>query len=173
MRLGTPARDSGVIASLTSSATTTEAQFEDAFERHWRGVFRFALASTNDVGAAEDLAQDAYSRLWEQRKNIDWSKPVLPWLLVTTRRLAIDRFRSLRRWMLIGGADSHRSDGIHERWLDTQRAMDQLSRHERLSIVLTAIEGYSTDEAATILGVSAGAVRAAVSRARAKLEATA
>lgn len=171
MRFGPLVRDSDVIASLVSPVATAEAQFEAAFERDWSGVFRFALASTNDIDAAADLAQDAYARLWEHRHSVDWSRSVLPWLLVTTRRLAIDRLRSMRRWLTLTGPNTTFDDRARDRWLDTKKAMDQLSRNERLAIVLTAIEGYSSDEAAALLGISAGAVRAAVSRARDKLEA--
>jgi DNA-directed RNA polymerase specialized sigma24 family protein len=49
--------------------------------------------------------------------------------------------------------------------------MNVLSPLERTALVLTAIEGTSYDEAARTLGTSAGALRAAVSRARQKLEA--
>ena len=78
-------------------AEPTELAYERAFEAHWSDVFRFALAWTNDWAAAEDLAQEAYLRLWDNRGRLDWDRPVLPWLLVTTRRLATDRFRTLRR----------------------------------------------------------------------------
>src|SRR5258705_6667184 len=81
-------------------AESTEIAYDRAFEEHWSDVFRFALAWTNDWAAAEDLAQEAYLRLWNQRGRLDWSRPVLPWLLVTTRRLATDRFRALRRRLL-------------------------------------------------------------------------
>jgi DNA-directed RNA polymerase specialized sigma24 family protein len=49
--------------------------------------------------------------------------------------------------------------------------MAVLSPLERTALVLTAIEGNSYGEAAQVLGTSAGALRAAVSRARQKLEA--
>jgi DNA-directed RNA polymerase specialized sigma24 family protein len=48
--------------------------------------------------------------------------------------------------------------------------MDHLSSLERSALVLTAIEGATYDEAADVLGTTAGALRAAVSRARTKLE---
>jgi DNA-directed RNA polymerase specialized sigma24 family protein len=48
--------------------------------------------------------------------------------------------------------------------------MDHLSSLERTALVLTAIHGASYDEAAEVLGTTAGALRAAVSRARTKLE---
>ncbi len=80
---------------------------------------RFALAWTNDRGAAEDLAQESYIRLWDTRTSVDWDRSLLAW---------------------------------------------------RTAIVLTALEGYAYADAAEALGTSAGALRAAVSRARDKLE---
>jgi len=153
-------------------AESTDLAYERAFDAHWSDVFRFALAWTNDWSAAEDLAQDAYLRLWSHRGRIDWSRPVLPWLLVATRRLATDRFRALRRRLL---APSHPPsvDGdpaLQVRWLDVATAMSDLSPLERTALVMTAIEGATYEEAAQFLGTSAGALRAAVSRARTKLE---
>ena len=75
-------------------AKSTELAYERAFQTHWGDVFRFALAWTNDWAAAEDLAQEAFLRLWDNRGRLDWDRPVLPWLLVATRRLATDRFRA-------------------------------------------------------------------------------
>jgi DNA-directed RNA polymerase specialized sigma24 family protein len=49
-------------------------------------------------------------------------------------------------------------------------ALGTLSPLERSALVMTAIEGHTYDEAASTLGSTAGALRAAVSRARAKLE---
>jgi RNA polymerase sigma-70 factor (ECF subfamily) len=164
-------RVSGVTTSV-SMADSTDLAYQLAFEDHWADVFRFALAWTNDWGAAEDLAQDAYLRLWGQRGRLDWDRPVLPWLLVATRRLATDRFRTLRR--RLGGPIREASpDGdpaLRVRWLDVCVAMAILSPLERSALVMTAIEGATYDEAALVLDTTPGALRAAVSRARTKLE---
>lgn len=152
-------------------AHSIEAAYERAYEEHWQDVFRFALAWTNDPAAAEDLAQESYVRLWNGRTNIDWERPLLAWLLVTTRRLATDRFRALRRRLHMRVPRSTMLDGADvDRWLDVQAAMSRLSPLERTAIVLTALDGVSYTEAAVLLGTSAGALRAAVSRARDKLE---
>ena len=74
----------------------TEAEFDTTFDRCWLPVFRLALAWTNDWASAEDLTQDAFLKLWAKRTELDWSTPLLPWLLTATRRLATDRFRRLR-----------------------------------------------------------------------------
>jgi DNA-directed RNA polymerase specialized sigma subunit, sigma24 homolog len=60
---------------------------------------------------------------------------------------------------------------FHARWLDVCAAMAELSSLERTALVMTAVEGASYEEAAKVLGTTAGALRAAVSRARTKLEA--
>lgn len=148
-----------------------ELAYQRAYDEHWPDVFRFALAWTNDWAAAEDLAQDAYLRLWNERSRLDWDRPALPWLLVTTRRLATDRFRRLRRRIAPPPPPASLSDAVHDRWLDVASAMALLSPLERTALVMTALEGVSYDEAGRILGSSAGALRAAVSRARTKLEA--
>ena len=147
-----------------------ELAYQRAYDEHWSDVFRFALAWTNDWAAAEDLAQDAYVRLWNQRDRIDWSRPAMPWLLVTTRRLATDRFRQLRRRFSPPPPPESLNDAVHARWLDVAAAMASLSPLERTALVMTALEGLTYEEAGRILGTTAGALRAAVSRARTKLE---
>jgi RNA polymerase sigma-70 factor (ECF subfamily) len=160
------------VTTHVATAEPAELIYERAYDRHWGDVFRFALAWTNDWGAAEDLAQDAFVRLWNHRADLDWDRPVLPWLLVTARRLATDRFRAIRRRL----ASPPEPQGLGEdpslraRWLDVSAAMDRLSAIERTALVMTAIEGATYEEASRVLDTSAGALRAAVSRARQKLE---
>ena len=146
-------------------------QFEEVFQRDWLVVFRFALAWTNDWSAAEDLAQDCFARLWARRMSVDWSRPMLPWLLTTARRLATDRFRRLRRIVrLTDGAPSSGLDAdARLRWLDVQSAMAELTRLQRSALVLTAVVGLDSQAAAEALDTTPGAVRAAVSRARSVL----
>lgn len=147
-----------------------ETAYRLAYEEHWHDVFRFALAWTNDWAAAEDLAQDAYLRLWRNRTRLDWERPMLAWLIVTTRRLATDRFRTLARRILRAPRRPVVDDAAWDRWLDVRAAMASLSPLERTAIIVTTLEGVPYADAAQMLGTSAGALRAAVSRARDKLE---
>jgi RNA polymerase sigma-70 factor (ECF subfamily) len=151
-------------------AEPAELAYERTFADHWTDVFRFALAWTNEWGAAEDLTQEAFLRLWDQRDRLDWARPVLPWLLVATRRLATDRFRRLRRVVRGSSVGPDADESIRVRWLDVRSAMASLSPLERTALVMTALEGLTYDDAAVVVGTSAGALRAAVSRARTKLE---
>ena len=145
--------------------------FETAYADTWLPVFRFALAWTNDWSAAEDLAQEAFLRLWGRRAEIDWSVSVLPWLLVTTRRSATDRFRRLRRALsLRAPTDVGAGPDARLEWLDLRESFRTLSSLERSALVLTAIEDLNATEAGAILGIEANAVRSAASRGRRKLK---
>ena len=158
------------VTTQVAIAETTEIAYERAYVEHWSDVFRFALAWTNDWAAAEDLAQEAYLRLWNGRARLDWDRPVLPWLLVTTRRLATDRFRTLRRRLLPTSQPATLDTAVQARWLDVAAAMARLSPLERTALIMTAVDGVTYEEAGRVLGTTAGALRAAVSRARTKLE---
>ena len=127
------------------------------------------FAWTNDWQAAEDLTQETFLRLWSHRGTIDWERPLLPWLVVTGRRLANNRFRSLRRRLGAIGDPARSNEGAVVRWLDVRAAFARLTAIERAAIVLTALEGHSYSEAAQMLSTTDGALRSAVSRARQKL----
>jgi RNA polymerase sigma factor, sigma-70 family len=146
-----------------------ERRFHEAFQRDWPAVFRFAVAWTNDLPSAEDLAQETFARLWTRRASVDWERPVVPWLLVVTRRLATDRFRRLKVPYMRPSVRDLNEDGVVA-WLDVRAAFGRLSARERAALVTTTILGLSPGEAAEALGMSPGAIRAAVSRAREKLE---
>jgi RNA polymerase sigma-70 factor (ECF subfamily) len=164
-------RESGVILSV-STGVSAEERYAHAYETLWPDVFRFALSWTNDWAAAEDLAQEAFARLWRERDRLDWGETMLPWLVVTTRRLAQDRFRALRRRLAGrgGSVPGTLEEGIADRWLDVRDAMAALAPGERSALILTAVDGRTYEEAAALLGTTAGALRAAASRARRKLE---
>jgi RNA polymerase sigma-70 factor (ECF subfamily) len=148
-----------------------ERAFEVAYAECWTPVLRLALAWTNDWPAAEEIAQESFARLWVRRETIDWTDPILPWLLTTARRLSTDRFRRLRR--LIGhppSIDTSLDLDQHARWLDVRAAFSRLSPFERAALTLIAVSGFDSEEAATTLRTTSAAVRSAVFRARRKLE---
>lgn len=170
VRFGRLLRESGMVDVVAVTLPSVAAEYQLAFERHWRDVFRFVLALTNDLGEAEDITQDAFARLWQARDGIDWSRPVLPWLPVVSRRLATDRFRRLARQVLGRPHQPSLDEMARARWLDVRDALGRLPTLERAALVLTTLEGWSYDELADVMQTTPGALRAAVSRARRKLE---
>ncbi|MGD0122539.1 MAG: sigma-70 family RNA polymerase sigma factor [Candidatus Limnocylindrales bacterium] len=167
----TPTADGQSLSRAASVSDIQAGAFEAAYAAAWLPVFRFALAWTNDWSAAEDLAQEAFLRLWDRRAEVDWSLPVLPWLLVTTRRTATDRFRRLRRALTMRGpAEVAPGSDARLEWLDIRASFRTLSALERSALVLTALEDLDAAAAGAILGIGANAVRSAASRGRRKLK---
>jgi RNA polymerase sigma-70 factor (ECF subfamily) len=151
----------------------TEAQFDSAYRASWPSVYRFALAWTNDREEAMDAAQETYRRLWEMRARYDLSGDVTPLALTVERRLLADRWRRLvRRTRAIAQllpTEHSWNPTSSDRWLDVQSAMSRLSALERVALLGLALEDRTSEDMASTLGISAGAVRAAASRGRSKL----
>lgn len=61
-----------------TSDPSFDARFIDVQAACWTPVFRFALALANDWDAAEDLAQEAFTRLWMHRDELDWDGRCCP-----------------------------------------------------------------------------------------------
>jgi len=156
---------------MTVPNPSPEAAFQRAAEELWTPVYRFALAITNDLSDADDVAQEAFARLWARRESVDWTEPILGWLLVTARRIAVDRFRQLARALRFGAAAPPAAIDAHtiDRFVDLRAELARLSPTERASILMAAVEGWTAEEIGASLGVSAGAIRAAASRGRVKL----
>lgn len=144
--------------------------YQRAYERYASELFRFALAWTNEWSSAEDLTQEAYLRLWRHCASIDWDRPILAWLVVTVRHLANNRFRTFRRRLTPIRSEVHSDEGVRDRWIDVRQALEKLTPLERCALLLTSVEGWSYKEVADALNTTDGALRAAVSRARDKLE---
>jgi len=66
--------------------------FTELYGRHGRAVFLYGLAIVRSAHDAEDVAQDAWRTFWTSRARISLSTTsLLPWLLVTTRHLALKK----------------------------------------------------------------------------------
>jgi RNA polymerase sigma-70 factor, ECF subfamily len=157
---------------MTAADPSPDDAFQRAAEEHWTSVYRFALAVTNDLVEADDVGQEAFVRLWTRRAAIDWSEPPIGWLLVTARRVAMDRFRRIARDLRLRRAPDPPAGlepAVIEAFVDLRARLARLSATERAAILLSATEGWTPDEIGAALGISAGAVRAAGSRGRAKL----
>jgi RNA polymerase sigma-70 factor (ECF subfamily) len=132
-----------------------------------------------DASEAEDATAIAFLELWRCRLSVrvvDGS--VLPWLLVTATNSArnLNRGRSRYRALLdsLPRGSHHRSaedEALNDVVADTQLAagLAQLSSIDLQLVTLVMIEGYTVSSAAPILGLSAGATRTRLHRARTAL----
>lgn len=157
--------------------------FARIFDRHRDAVFRQALRLLEQPADAEEVASAAFFELWRKRRQVVLvAGSVRPWLLVTTANLArnshrsrVRRERFLRRLVHDLAPDPGRAafERVDDDVLrqDLVAALRQLKPADVALVTMTALDGYSTREAAQVLGVSEGAARVRLSRARARLRA--
>jgi len=127
---------------------------------------RARFGATRDVEFLEDCVQEALLTLHRVRHTWDRRLPFRPWLFAIVRHKVIDllRRRAVRR-----SEEPPAEEPAHETdpaaGLDGARLLAQLEPAYREALVLTKLEGYSLEEAATRAGVSTGAMKTRVHRA--------
>lgn len=142
-----------------------------------------ALAVTRDVQLSEDIAQDTYIKAWQRLGSMKNPESFMPWLRQVTRNAAIDHVRRRRHQEMTVGADDPRiaeasAPGMGpEIWMqDTQRseqlarALDAVPDESREVLLLFYREGQSSRHVAALLGLTDGAVRKRLQRARDALQ---
>lgn len=149
------------------------------FRRHLPIVYGAAFVVTRSEPDAEESAQDAFFLLWQKRSEITIvGDSVLPWLIVTARFEASNRRRVASRRQtvpLTEELDTKVSDSPEtivlaaelQRRLTT--AIEDLPPLDRDLINSCLVDGKSYEDAAESAGITHGAVRNRLSRARQQL----
>lgn len=164
---------------------TPPAGIDETWHQHRRRVFDVAYRMLGSVHDAEDVVQEAYSRLLAV--DVGSLDDVLGWLITVTSRLCIDRLRAHERvkrayvgpWLPepivdVATADIDLADRVTLD--DTVRmalmvVLEQLSPAERAAFVLHDVFGVDFDTVAELVGRSPQACRQLASRARRRIEA--
>jgi RNA polymerase sigma factor (sigma-70 family) len=152
--------------------------FRDLYERYHADVYRFALFLTGDRSNAEDLATDTFVRAWTARDRIR-QDTVRAYLLTITRNLYRDelRSRSGRQFTTVDDTvPDTRADAQvqHAGALHYVRArLRFVAKGDRRALLLFVVKEMSYEEIARTLGVSLGAVKSRIRRAREALKSSA
>lgn len=139
-------------------------------------LYGFALHALGDRGAAEELVQEVFLRVWRNGKAYDASRSsVRTWIYAIARNSIVDHRRraSARppagRGERDGGeaAGSHGADSIEVAMLGWQvrMALDRLTPDHRQVIRLAHLQGMTLREIAEVTGVPLGTVKSRCSYA--------
>jgi RNA polymerase sigma-70 factor (ECF subfamily) len=161
------------------------AKISQAYRDHRPHLVDLAFRMLGDIGAAEDVVQDAFTRLMAAK--LSEIEDQRGWLIVVTSRLCLDQIKSARSRRerahdaseiefvappqpgLADPADRVTfDDGVR---LALLVVLQQLSPAERVVFVLHDIFQMPFDTVAETVGRSAGACRQLASRARQKITA--
>jgi len=147
--------------------------FEDFFDAHYERLLRVLYLSTGNRHEAEDLAQDAFVRVYERWSRVGGIENPAGYLY----RVALNARRSRLRRVRVAAAKALRlrpepppdpHDAAEDR-LTVRRALATLPDGQREAVVLVEWLDLTDAEAGQVLGCTPGAVRTRLHRARSAL----
>jgi len=162
------AQPDGRLVSLVREGYETA--FEEIVRRYGRPLGRYAAAIVG--GRSEDVTQDAFSKALIALRRDDSEIELRPWLFRIVRNTALNDLRDsppspeLLAEAIAGGGDPTEELERREALADLMRRLHALPEPQRAAIVMRELEGLGHDEIAVALGLSGGAARQAIYRAR-------
>ena len=148
----------------------TEQELSNAMHTYGDTVYRLALCRLQNAADAEDVYQDVFLRLLEQRA-IHWDGEHLKaWLIRTALNRCADlgRLRQ-RRGTLSLEEVPDMARPVDEAAAELWDAVARLPEKLRTAVHLFYGEGYESGEIGALLGIPAATVRSRLRRARTEL----
>jgi RNA polymerase sigma factor (sigma-70 family) len=145
--------------------------FEGFYREHLPRVVRACTLVLLDQSGAEDIAAEAFARLWSKWGQIESDDHAGGFVFKTAMRLCA---RKARRRELIGRVPEESAPDEISRSLDRQeilRALGHLPVRQRQAVVLRDWAGMETSEVARLLGTRDSTVRVHLARGREGLRA--
>lgn len=156
--------------------------FATLIERHRHRLWGLALRTMRDPEDAADALQDALIAAFRRADSFRGEAQVLTWLhrivlnacLDKIRRNAVRRAEPLpedldRDLTLVAADDPLASTEQREVHDIVAAALARLNADQRAALVLVDMQGYSVEDAATMLGCATGTIKSRCSRGRARL----
>lgn len=147
-----------------------ELAFEEIVRRYGKPLARYAGAIVGN--RADDVTQDAFSKaLLALRRDGDEIE-LRPWLFRIVRNTALNELRDrppsaeALAGEIAGGRNPAEELERREELADLMRRLQSLPEPQRAAIVMRELEGLGHEEIAAALGLSGGAARQAIYRAR-------
>ena len=146
----------------------TSKEYNRLVDNESDSLFRFALRVLADATAAEDVVQEAFTRLWERIDTVESGKGK-SYLFTTGYHLAIDLIRSRTERV-----DMEAHGALYEPLPpDIRKRLDEglalLPEVQRSVILLRDYEGYSYEEIGSMASLSEMQVKVYIHRGRAFL----
>lgn len=147
-------------------STGDENAYEAIYLRYWRRLYTSAAQKTSDQAAAEELVQELFMSLWENRRktsigNLEaYLKTALRYATITyiKSRLAAQEteLESVQHVAIDGGADS--AIGVDELLAALQQALTLLPEKTRRVFQMNRFENRSVADIAKHFGITERAV---------------
>jgi RNA polymerase sigma-70 factor (ECF subfamily) len=142
------------------------------YDRYGRAAYSLIYRVVRDAGAAEDLVQETFLRVWNRAQSFDPERGALgPWILTVARNRAIDHLRSVEGRMAASALELDRVENpvLFSSFEDSALTIDRARRlkaaftkltpAQKEVIELAYYEGLSQTEMAVRLKQPLGTVK--------------
>jgi RNA polymerase sigma-70 factor (ECF subfamily) len=152
--------------------------FEQVVGELSKPLFGYLRRMVGNPADADDLLQEALIRIARRLPTLEQSAAVKTWAFRIASNVAIDHIRKNKRVDLVEFTEEEDRDDVDEEdrlVLDemnscVREVIDSLPPDYRAALVLFNLEGRSIAEIAETLGISDGAVKVRIHRARKRLK---
>ena len=167
---------------VQKALTGNKDAFDELVKIYLPDVYRYLLWIVHDSNTAQDIAQEAFVRAWQNLKKFDSARPFKPWLLRIARNCAYDHLRrkeiipfshlsEAEEYYVRQTVDTAPQPATHAHNLEqaehVQAMLDRLPVKYREVLMLHYLEELTTPEIANMLSLNHETVRTRLRRARA------
>lgn len=155
---------------VAQSTAAAQSRVEALVREYQTKLARYVRRMVGDSEVALDVTQDVFLAAYRTLQ-ADPARPLTAgWLYKTATNSAISFLRRKKIVKMVSLERDHdergwRMDERSAASVDLQAALNKLPQDQAAAVLLTTYAGYSSQEAAAILGTSADAVRQRVCRA--------
>ncbi len=136
------------------------------YDLYSASLYGIALKIVPSEEIAQDVIQDAFTKVWKSCRKYDPSKGTLfTWLLNITRNTALDHLRQYKRLQvnghsaLDGNVDHYVTEGINPNHIGVKEIVEDLDDKYRTIIELIYFKGYTQSEVQQHLDIPLGTVK--------------
>lgn len=158
-----------------------ESEFERLFAEYSGPIYNYALRMIGDPDRAADIAQDTFIKAYRKLDTLTDASSVRSWIYRIATNTAIDAMRRNKNTVPMGDHEEHayeQADGgpgpetqVLSGLLDERinRALLRLKANHRQCLILSDVEDMSSQQIGEVMGMSHGAVRVLLCRARGEM----
>jgi RNA polymerase sigma-70 factor (sigma-E family) len=140
---------------------------DELFRQHHQRVVRLAFLLTQDTGIAEEIAQEAFVRVWQAWDRVQDGPAFLRTTAVNLAKSSLRRRALETRHRFKRGEDAVHVDPSTR--IDAIRALERLPMRQRMCVALRFYEDLSESDTAAVMGISVGAVKSQTFKALQRL----
>jgi RNA polymerase sigma-70 factor, ECF subfamily len=168
----------GSDADLLRAAANRDAKaFGRLVVKYHNLVYRVVWRMTDGSTEAEDIAQDAFLKLWNNPGQVRDAAALKAWLMRVAHNLAMDRFRRKPDHTMdaadeVSDSRPNAEDRMEKDWVARRinKAVASLPERQKQALVLAHFEQLPQSEAAQIMDLSVDAFESLLARARRALK---